>query len=459
MQKPFSLFIANFFAFSLAAQNVFLSFSDPRFHELIPLRTDSMYITTGTQLREIGYNYDAYQRPLQIREKRNDPAQNWLEHDVSDYVYSPGRLVFTTTAEYFSPFQLVITERITLDSLDGRLSLFLAEILDDAQWNGIQKDTFIYNSAGNLVERASQSWDFVNSVWKYQFYEKNEYDAQEHLLTQRYLRLDNISGDTSGYNEYIYTYNSAGLRTSRTWKNWNNGIIQHVFRERYVYDANDLLDTLKNDIWSAAINDWYIDNIVVLDDSPEQQITQTGKEYRLNAQLQWYLAKETTYTPGPQIYSDQPSEVLAQVFNPVTGQFENDDRQLTSYTDLPGGTIKGDYQRAYFENGAWNTDYHVEAWQIKIGSVHTEEPEHTAIPACGLPNPLTVSDVITLPEIATAGGNARVEIFTLDGRLACSQIRPDATGYTNAPASPGIYLVVVRNEKGILCTQKVFASH
>lgn len=458
MQKPFSLFIANFFVFSLAAQNVFLTFSDPRFHELIPLRTDSMYITSGTQIREIGYDYDAWQRPLQIREKRNDPAQNSLLHIVSDYVYSPARMVFTTKTEHLSPFISESFFRIILDSIGDKISLLRTESLENAQWVSLQKDTFIYNAGGYLTERLGQYWLANSSQWVDQASLKYEYDGDK-LLVERQISINPFTSDTSSYNEYIFTYDFMNRKTSRTWKNWNSGVIQNIFRERYAYDANDLLDTLKNDIWVAPLNDWYPDNMVVLDDSPEQQITQTGKEYRLNAQSQWYVTKETTYIPGPQIYTDQPSEELTKIFNLNINQFENNYRELTTYTDLPVGTIKGDYQQAYFENNNWNTDYHVEAWQIKIGSVRTEEPENAAIPPCGLPNPLTVSDVITLPEIVTAGGNARVEIYTPDGRLAFSQTRLDITSFTSAPAPPGIYLVVVRNEKGILCTQKVFASH
>lgn len=417
-----------------------------------------MFITAGTQLREIGYDYDAQGRPLQIREKRNDPAQNSLQHILSDYVYSPARVVFTTTSEILSPFQNFTTDRLTIDSLNGRMSFSLAEIWDGTQWKGVQKDTFIYNAAGSLLEMNSQSWDFVNSVWKYQFFLKNEYDAQEHLVVQRNLSLDNISGDTSVYSEYIYAYNAAGLKTSRTWKNWNSGTIQNIHREIYSYDANGLLDTLKNDYWIPPINDWSTDNLVVLDNSPEQQITQIGKEYRLNAQFQWYLAKETTYMPGPQIYTDQPSQALTKIFNLGTNQLENNYRELTTYTDLPDGTIKGDYQQAYFENGNWDTGFHVEAWQIKIGSVDAKEPEHLTIPACGLPNPLTVSEAIALPEIATVEGNARIEIYTADGRLAFSQNGLNAADYVKASIPPGIYLVVMRNEKGIICTRKVMAS-
>ena len=199
---------------------------------------------------------------------------------------------------------------------------------------------------------------------------------------------------------------------------------------------------------------WQPENIYTLDDSPEQQITHIGNNFKLNNQSQWYLDSEAIYTPGPQIYTDEPSEVLTKKFNANSSQLQNYERQTTQYTDLPSGIIKGDLQRAFFTNGNWQNVLHVEAWQRKIESIVVQTPEELKVASCGFPNPLKLVDLPTFnPEIADT---KQIAIFSLDGRLVLSQDMAEDVQLGVVMNSMNVYLLLLHDANKIVCAQKVF---
>lgn len=452
MQKIFYFLFICLISSPAFAQNFFINFSGGRFSELIPLQTDSLYIEGGTLIREIAFKYDAQHRKILSRERRTNPAQNSEVRQIQVSTYSQNKFIFIDTTEWVLPSQNVFISRYTVDSSGGKPISFYGEIWNGNTWNGVQKDSFFYDSSLNLTERSTQNWDFVEMVWKYHVFHRYEYTSGGRVSTRYVLDLGNSIVDTLAFNSYDYTYNAAGDISSLIWKNGSPP--KNIARETYSYDNLDNLDSLKIDNWNQALQIWQPENIYTLDDSPEQQITHIGNNFKLNNQSQWYLDSEAIYTPGPQIYTDEPSEVLTKKFNANSSQLQNYERQTTQYTDLPSGIIKGDLQRAFFTNGNWQNVLHVEAWQRKIESIGVQTPEELKVASCGFPNPLKLVDLPTFnPEIADT---KQIAIFSLDGRLVLSQDMAEDVQLGVVMNSMNVYLLLLHDANKIVCAQKVF---
>lgn len=411
-----------------------------------------MYIEAGTQTREIGIDYDASHRMTQTREKSVDPAQNLDVYSLRNIYYSPNKSVDIDSSVYMMPFSSVFLIRRTTDSLDGRVISISGEISNNNIWKETQRDTFIYDANNRLIETSTQSWDFVEMVWKTQFFVWYEYNSEGLLSKRRDLSLGNSILDTTAYNEYHYLYNASGRIESSVWK--NGSPLRNIDKEIYVYDGNENLDSLKICDWNNVLEIWKPKVIYALDDSPEQQTTRVGKRFRINNLSQWYLYSDAQYIPGPQIYTNQPTEVLIKVFDPNTNQLENYERKRTTYTDLSDGRIEGDHQRAFFTNGTWQNVWHVRAWQRKIESVGVITPEAYQVSSCDLPNPVTIAD---LPAFLPDNGSAQqLDIYAIDGRLILSQSLSQKNLMDTGMDQTSLHWLVLREKTNIVCAQKVF---
>lgn len=451
MQKPIFILLICLLASPILAQNFLFSYSGGGYEEIMPLQTDSLYRVRGTQSVESAFKFDANHRIIKGRYRSIESAQNFEFRTITTVIYTPNKVISIDTSIQILPFSNISVSRRTTDSLDGRVVFIYAENWDGTKWQGVQKDSFIYNANFSQMESASQSWDFVDMAWKYNSFQQIEYDAQGRILIRREWGVGNSITDTTYYNDYFYAYNIDGQLTSLTSRYGtspvNNG------RETYVYDTNGNLDSLIIAYWNTVLLEWRLDNIRVLDDSPEQQATVDGKIYRLNNLSQWYLDSESFYTPGPQIYTNEPIEVLTKKFNANSNQLQDYKRKGSTYTVLPDGRIKGDYQQAIFSNGSWKDELHVETWQHKLETVGVKTPEAIPPPSCGIPNPLTGVDLRTIsPEFSP---DAQLEIFSLDGRLVLSQnLNKDFTLDVSGKPT-GIYWLFLREKANIICVQKV----
>jgi hypothetical protein len=448
MKKIIILSALHFWGLLIFAQNPFLDFTNPNFKEIQHLLVDSMVVTNNTNdgsVRHIGWDYDARNRPIAARDSTFDKSQKVTNVNAGTYTYTPGRLVFSGVTKAFAPFPYELRDRTTVDSLaNGKVASIFYEIWNDSQWKPNGKDHYVYNSSGNLTEIWAEQWDFIKAAWKKGYSRRYEYDAKGNNTVLQYLNGDESTGNWILSNEYVYQYNANNKKTEEVWRNYSSGVMTNVNKSIYVYDNTNLVDTIKNYNWVAAVSGWVLSYVVTLDNSPEQQITQFGKRYQANAQGQLIQNEETTFIPGPMIYTNQPAEQLTKVPDAATNTFVNSERFSTIFTDLPDGTIKADHKKESFANGNWSTVYHVQAWQRKPPVVSVQNIENKLFIQCGMPNPLATEMIETNLKSLSFSPSAVANFYNMNGQKISGQ--PDASG---------IYWLRVEDRGRPVCGQKV----
>lgn len=447
MKKLLFAFILLFCALAAKptqAQTTFVVFTNLLYQEVQPLLTDSLVVENTNNIRHIGQAFDGKGRMTGFRDSTFDLNKSLLAVSTGSITHMPLKLVQITRDERFAPFAYTSMERLTIDSLDSKkMSKILYESWDGSKWVENQRTYFTYDAAGRQTEMWSENWDFLSMSWKNSFSNFYVFDANGNQVKYQTRNWDAPSNSWLVNNEYQYTYNAAGKRLSETWYNFQNNTLTPLQRSTYAYDAAGNLDSIK--YYDAFVTGpWRYYSYILLDDSAEQQITRKGKQFDVDAQGNFLPASETSFIPGPKVYTTQPTQELTQKFDPATQSFKNSERYLTDFALLPDGRVKGNFTRATYENNNWKTIYKVEGWLRKPGSVATHSPQPATVLSCGFPNPLSMEQIDGLVRSLPDQQASSATFWGMDGRTSAQQVE-----------LPGVYWLRVMDKGRLTCAQKV----
>lgn len=422
-----------------SAQNEFVNFTNPQFPTIPTLITDSLVVENSNSIRHIGQAFDSKERLIRFRDTTFNTDQTLASVLLGNIVHTPLKLVQLTQNKRLSPFPSESTERLTIDSLsDGKIEKITFELWNGTNWFITQITHHTYDAAGQLTEMWSENWDFQSMSLIKSYANLYTYDSKGNKTKYQTATWDVTNNTWIVNNEYVYTYDLAGHKLSETWNNLQNNVLKPVQLATYRYDATGRLDSIKYyDAFTTA--PWRYYSYVLLDDSPEQQITQKGRQFEVNAQGAFVPTTTTTYVAGPKVYSTLFSQELTQRYDAVSQAFVNSERYQSDFSLLPDGRVKGLFIREQFTNGSWNTIYKVQGWLRKPGSVSTHSPQTSRINPCGLPNPLT-SDILD-EKLRTLSGV--VSMWSVDGRAIGSS------------APPGFYWIMVTDKGQARCAQLI----
>ncbi len=118
------------------------------------------------------------------------------------------------------------------------------------QWVNSEKETFQYDSFGNMISYTSEYWLAVS--WVYKDHELYTYDNLGNILTRFVEKWDN--GGWQSMARYSYDYNQLGDRVFELAEEWVSGGWKNSSKGSYVYDAQSYLKTYQVEVW---LNGWW----------------------------------------------------------------------------------------------------------------------------------------------------------------------------------------------------------
>ena len=268
---------------------------------------------------------------------------------------------------------------------------------------------------------------------------------------------------TTKANQYSYAYKQdENQPASAVWHSNIDGKLIPVDSTVFWYDNDGFQDSSLTFFWNVISNTWYKVSRQVLKDD-DQKITGQGESFSSDGQAKWQEKEEITYTPGEQIFTDEPTEELVRVFDPASGERKDKKKKIITYQSLDSTHIYGSIQISELNDSTqeWGEVFFAEAWfsiemqKPALDSLQEREGQFTFSYSCGLPNPYVRNMTLTFPP-SDATGNYELKILSEEGRLVYRQKYDDSgTGFIDAPLQPGFYLVTVSRGNTPVCTQKL----
>lgn len=449
------------------AQNAFLDLYHPFHKSLMELRTDSLFIRTldpyaGTVERAISYTYS----------NDKDLPPDWQEIRSESKISRLWRI--KQRATWDGLFKVVETE--TLDSLTkqtirersvlaegstGHFDSVWYDIWDSTYWRPTQKTLFAYKNGQWLERRTEMRWDAAPEDWVAELGITLTYDSKNRVVQRKYEALSDTG--LTLQNLYTYTYRQGESQPeSAVWRSNIDSELTPVDSTVTWYDSEGFQDSSLIFFWNTLSNNWYETSRQVLK-ADDQKITGQGESFSPNGQGAWQANEEITYTPGEQVFTDEPKEELVRVFDPLIGEWRDKRKKTVAYQTLDSAHIYGSIQIVEMNDSTqgWEEVFFAEAWffiaQQKpvFDTAQERNTRFTFSYACGLPNPYIRNMTLNFPS-SEATGNYELKFFSEEGRMVYHKRYDDSgTGFVDAPLQPGFYMVTVSRGNIPLCTQKL----
>ena len=363
----------------------------------------------------------------------------------------------------------------------------IRQILIAGEWYDFQKDTFIYTASGllretvrqnlsggifwtnssralysfdpqgNLDTLIGQAWDLNGQNWVNGTLTDYDYTAAGLLLLQRNHVWKTGLNQWGLENEGKNIYHSDGRRQAYYFSYvFPDSIFRLAARDTFLYNDNNLNDTIIRIVWDEALAQYRSDNLVTYQyDQNGNQIFQENNRWEND---QFRPVERAYITPGDNIYSMTPAEIVRQYYDDVNSVWKNSTRQKDSFTPLNDQVIKEhySYEFADFNQADWNTSFECD-YYYRLETVPVQTPQHNAI-SCAIPNPYFAGSKCRCGD-GTESGDLTLRLFDLTGRLVFHQTPASASEFELPVLPAGMYvLAVVRSDQSYAVQKILFAG-
>lgn len=474
MKYALSTTLLVFHLLSLSAQNALIDLYNPLYQNLLPLQTDSLYIRTldtyhGTLTRAIGYKYEDDGTTLlgwyETREEQQ-PSHIWtIALNVSNQ--SSTVVLETVMTDSLTHRKIKDRQMFTGGGLSQPDSI-VTELWDSIEWVPTQKTLFTYTPIGQVASRLDLRWEANASEWINDNAIGWGYDNQNRLILRRSKFWKEVEWRTVSDYVYTYTGNNSQPR-SIVWLAHagadSTTMLNPVDSMAVWYDNEGQVDSSLTFIWNPYSNAWSGTSRSVMGDDEEKKATQ-GKDYVKSPEGTWTEKTDPVFTPGDQVFTDEPAEVLTKIYDPKTEEWKDIKRRVVSYTPIGANRVYGSIQILEMNDSLqdWQETFFAEAWlrilpsNLQEDSVEDRSRKFTIVYSCDLPNPYVRNRTFVFPA-NDATGDYALEIFSAEGRMVYRKRYDDSgVGYVDAPLQPGVYMASVSRGGTPLCTQKLIVQ-
>lgn len=354
-------------------------------------------------------------------------AGEWYDHDRDTFIYSPaGEL-----------------KEVVSQQLEGGL-----------YWTNYNKGLYSYDGQGKLDTLTGLYWDKSGQKWVNGTLAAYDFTANDLLLLRRYYvwkpALDQWGIDDEEKNIYHPDGRKLAYYHSRAIPDGN---FRLETRDTFLYDNNNLNDSIISVIWDDTLAQYRIESISTF------QYDQNGN--RTFGELHQWEAGElrpkqrALIVPGDNIYSMVPAETIYQFFDSVDSTWNNATRQKNAFTLLDNQVVKEHYSYEFidFNQVDWNItiecDYY---YHLKTSPVRTPDSPPAA---CAIPNPYLAGSKCRCGD-ESGNGVADIRVFDLSGRLVVHLAQVDVAEFALPVLPAGVYVFAMARNGQTSRARKIF---
>lgn len=344
-----------------------------------------------------------------------------------------------------------------------------------AEWQNNRRELYTYDGAGNVFEQVGQAWDEGGQNWQNDTRQVNTWNAEsdlEETLNQRWHLAGNnwrnfeklifgydADGFISSFEQelwdtvavdwkksfrILYAVNGEGQVVSTLFQLWQDGDFNSLSRTFHEFDG-ELETGITTEVWNMADEIWVNSSRKTkAHDSNGNLTTETD---------QIWIVQDSTWQNQNRILQNFNAEGDVTLRTQLTwgnDQWVNFFQTMNSY-DTVANLVR--FEVAQWQINEWvplnSCDFY---WRFSHEFVAVAE---AGFEACSLPNPYrlgTSVECANLPE----GEKKALNLFDLSGKLVHTE-NLDNQNFINiaGPLNEGMYVLVIRGEKGVLLAQKL----
>ena len=261
---------------------------------------------------------NAFPEPTRyISQQSNNPSAGLTNFERCFYFRLPNGLVdqFQTDLWDGNQFNLDNTRFNTYDANNKHTATVIRKWDATNGYTDIAREAFTYDANGNRLSEYFERLNTTNNQWEVERTVTYTYSATNKVLERTTFSYYN--GQSFG-NRSIYTYDSDDREATLTYQNYNNNTWSNQQRNVYFYnDADNKVDVLFLDTWSANTNDWVPANRTSYNYQPT--VTASFTEIFNNGTWSNYSSITTNYNANNQVTTYLVSLYTAQGLGPNSG--------------------------------------------------------------------------------------------------------------------------------------------
>ncbi|MEI6410793.1 MAG: T9SS type A sorting domain-containing protein [Bacteroidota bacterium] len=417
----------------------------------IPLRIDSLhywYKTTDYNGQPVisesssAYTYNTNDSLIQIR---TPFARNTYSYTVDTVYMLTEKLGTDNTWKIFN--------KTTTVNSNGKIkSEHFEDYINNAFVNNYRY-LYFYNAAGLDTLKLGQDWE--NNTWVNAHKETWAYDLNGNIQAESEYYVD-ANGNFYYDQGSIYEYDNAGNRTQQIDLSGPDIEYSLVIKKNWVYGNDNLLDTLKRcNFHYTTPTDYTCENILMTTIGYQGQDTIEYKHFNWDNQDWKYTGKDLSFT-GPGIYSNKPDSIISY-FHSIDSLFDYPhNKRYITYLDLGNNKVYFKDEQYFYSSsaGAWFLWGMNEEWYHIKGTTGISDKPYQEATTSMFPNPCKAGQEFTFLTNKTRHDRVEIIIFDMQGRLILKQIGNNSVKIP-APQYPGNYIVLMRNNAGLIGLEKL----
>lgn len=314
-----------------------------------------------------------YQLDSALMESYSADSDTWSVNGKEEFEYNADKRLAIYIMFYIDDYTGMLSPGIK-KGLFYDDNGFLEELMvynndmETDQWYDFEKDVYTYNDDNQLKLIINYLWDSDRSDW-----------VQDGKIEISYNDEGDLASIVHGSdNKDEFIYNASGRLVEKIYLNLNGGVWENGSKEEFLYNSSDEITSVPSYYWEANNSEWvnYAKKEYLYDGNgnPTQQvdfhtvggagteIVETEK-YEFNYDLTYSLASLTIpsldwFTPDfPHEISNKPIDYTHYYMNEITGLWRTSNRTMYYYLEqeIPAGIINYENRPLIFPNPA--SDY------------------------------------------------------------------------------------------------------
>lgn len=400
------------------------------FAQTTDLRDDTAYLIDSTICFQFNPDLGALIPSIREVTMATNPFGNITEKRTDAYDLNAGDWL---------PSKLLLS---SYDELEN-LSQFIEQ-----EWNSSSqvfenkiKKIYTLNGSGQATEVIQQTWD--NGAWINVEKENYQYDSGPNAGATLFLFQKWENGAWQNQFQVFNSYNQ-NLLASTLFQTYTDGEWVNGNRSFESYNDDDLLIKSKREFWNAGIGDWALSSQVLYNYSGQNN-TQTLTQLWDDFNQDWLNSSLVMYSYDS---DNRRTEELSQ--NWINGAWINLFKTSLQYDDA-GNLTRSDGE--LWVNEAWRAQNACDLYWSVFSTAINQTFENQI--QCTLPNPFQTGKSIVCDQLLDHK-NYELGVFDINGIQHFSKkITTKNDFFINKNLSSGMYVLIVKNEDGMVFRQKL----
>jgi hypothetical protein len=463
----YTLLYVCFFASVADGQNYLRELYHPFFEQLIPLRTDSMFIvqepSNGQKsILAIGYDYEkGLLKTTREKYSLEKNQINYFEVNLWNGIGESEQMV--ETYKYDSIYKYQARSRTVKFLKDNtHIDSIHFETYQDKKWVILQKNIFERTPSGSVKNEDIFKLNLTNLIWEK--CSRNQYEYDNAGRTTQRMTYSYNQDESVFRNEYNYTFKSGKLPITENWYSGDLKNIHQVDSTKYWFDTDEKYDSAYFFVWIASLDKWIVKEKYYYNSFEQKKsLVHDVKKYDFEKDV-WYDYIKNEYLKGEQFYTDEPAELMVQSFNALSNEWVIQERHTINYENLKSDKLLATYKKEALNNQTlqWETVLTAQAWlrlnpdELQKDTIEIRANQLKFSYICGMPNPYIANQTVEFPVNTDVKGEYALRILSSDGRVMYSeQFTETGLGFVDAVLPPGFYIAFVTKGDMPICSQKL----